>query len=278
MINFSKTINKLNIPITLKNNRKRFLCFYDSEFNAYDDNRNIQIPQEIVSIGLIVVDEDGNKLEDFYSLVSLKAARRISNRCTSITGIRNQDMKKAISFDKVVKNLLKIISKYHLNTIYCYGTEDKKNFLKTNDLYNDKNGGKKIAKMFTDVRSEFKKKTRNKVGDQGLQFLKAVCRIEGDVKHNALSDAIDLSNVYYNIMNIGYDERLFIKLSKDREEVSNYKRSRRFKEENAMLVPSEIYKAKNKLTEFLDLYEIPNVNIGVKKALIDDLDILFLKK
>lgn len=278
MLNLSKTINKLNIPIKLKNNKKRYLCFYDSEFNAYDDNRNMDIPQEIVSIGLIVVDEDGNKLEDFYSLISLKAAKRISRRCTDITGIKNQDMKKAIGFEKAIKHILKIISKYHLNSIYCYGMEDKKNFLKTNDLYNDNSGGKKIGKLLIDVRNEFKRKTKNKLGDQGIQFLKTVCRIDGEVKHNALSDAVDLSKIYYNIMNIGYDERLYIKLTKDREETSNYKRSRRFKEENAMLVSNEVYKSKNKIIEFLENHEIPNVNIGVKKALIDDLNLLFLKK
>ncbi len=69
----------------IKKPKAIYSCFYDSEFNAYDDGKSLNIPQEVVSVGICITNEKGVMIEKFYSLISLKAAKRISNRCTEIT-------------------------------------------------------------------------------------------------------------------------------------------------------------------------------------------------
>lgn len=259
-----------------KKPKTNYNCFYDSEFNAYDDEKSLSIPQEVVSVGLCITNEKGVIIEKFYSLIKLKAAKRISNRCTDITGIKTKDLKDADDFEKVSSKVAKLLRKYGINKVYCYGLEDKRVIDKTIELYDRKRDGRHISKLLYDVRIDLKKKTKDKVGDQGLNFLKKICRIEGNVIHDALQDAIDLAMVYHKITVSGYDEKIYAVLSKEREELSSYKRTRRVKEENATVVSDDLVHFKNKLVEFLEKNEISHMDNGAKRAIIDDLNLLFI--
>ena len=259
-----------------KKQKTIYNCFYDSEFNAYDDDKSFGVPQEVVSIGICITNDKGVIIEKFYSLISLKAAKRISRRCTDITGIKTKDLKDADDFEKVTSKVAKLLKKYGIAKVYCYGLEDKRALEKTLELYDRKRNAKYISKLLYDVRIDLKKKTRDKIGDQGLHFLKKICRLEGDVIHDALQDAIDLANVYYKISANDYDQKIYEKLSKEIEEVSSYKRTRRVKEEIAQVVSIELVKSKNKLVEYLEKNDIPHMDIGAKKAIIDDLNLLFI--
>ena len=260
----------------LKKVKTSFNCFYDSEFNAYDDGKNLNIPQEVVSIGVCITNDKGVIIEKFYSLISLKAAKRISNRCTEITGIKTKDLKDAENFEKVTSKVVKLLKKYSIKNVYCYGLEDKRILEKTIELYDRKRDGKYLSKLLYDVREDFKKKTKGKLGEQGLPFLKAVCEIDGPVIHDALQDAIDLARIYYRINNNSYNEKVYDRLSKEREELISYKRNRRIKEENATVVSDDLVHFKNKLVEYLEKNEIPHMDNGAKKAMIDDLNLLFI--
>lgn len=260
----------------LKKSKTNYNCFYDSEFNAYDDEKSLSIPQEVVSVGLCITNEKGVIIEKFYSLIKLKAAKRISNRCTDITGIKTKDVKDADDFEKVSSKVAKLLKKYGISKVYCYGLEDKRVLDKTIELYDRKRDGRYISKLLYDVRTDLKKKTKDKVGDQGLNFLKKICRIEGNVIHDALQDAIDLAMVYHKITVNGYDEKIYAVLTKEREELSSYKRTRRIKEENATVVSDDLVHFKNKLVEFLEKNEISHMDNGAKRAIIDDLNLLFI--
>lgn len=262
--------DKLKKPKTVYN------CFYDSEFNAYDDNKSMNIPQEVVSIGICITNYKGVIIEKFYSLISLKAAKRISNRCTEITGIKTRDLKDAENFEQVTAKVVKLLKKYNIRNIYCYGLEDKRVLEKTTGLYDNKRNGRYIARLLYDVREDFKKKTKGKVWDQGLPFLKGICEIDGPVMHDALQDAIDLALIYYKLNTSGYNEKVFEKLNSEREELISYKRNRRIKEENATVVSADIVKSKNKLVDYLEKNDILHMDAGAKRAIIDDLNLLFI--
>lgn len=261
---------------SIKKPKTIYNCFYDSEFNAYDDEKSLSIPQEVVSIGICITNDKGVIIEKFYSLISLKAAKRISRRCTDITGIKTKDLKDADDFEKVTAKVAKLLKKYDIKKVYCYGLEDKRVLDKTLELYDSKRHSKYISKLLYDVRIDFKKKTKDKVGDQGLQFLKKICHIDGNVVHDALQDAIDLANVYHKLSSNGYDEKIYKVLTKEREELSSYKRARRIKEENASVVSVDLVKYKNKLVDYLEKNDIPHMDNGAKKAIIDDLNLLFI--
>lgn len=262
----------------IKNTKNEYYCFYDSEFNAYDDAKNLHIPQEVISIGICITNESGVIIEKFYSLIKLKLAKKVSRRCTEITGIKTKDLKDAENFENVSIRIWKLLKKYKIKKIFCYGLEDKRMFEKTLELYDKKGNAKSIANLLYDVRQDFKKKTKGKVGDQGLQFLKKICDIEGSVLHDALQDAIDLARIYYKLSNVGYDEKKYNELTKEREELSSYKRTRRIKEENATVVSDDLVHFKNKLVEYLENNEISHMDNGAKKAIIDDLNLLFISE
>ena len=65
-------------------------------------------------------------------------------------------------------------------------------------------------------------------------------------------------------------------MSKEREELISYKRNRRIKEENATVVSDDLVHFKNQLVEYLERNEIPHMDNGAKRALIDDLNLLFI--
>ena len=94
---------------SIKKPKASYNCFYDSEFNAYDDDKATDIPQEVVSIGICITNEKGVIIEKFYSLIKLKAAKRISNRCTDITGIKTKDLKGADDFEMVSNKVAKLL-------------------------------------------------------------------------------------------------------------------------------------------------------------------------
>ena len=267
----------INIPIKNKKTGS-YLCFYDSEFNAYDDNTQLDIPQEVISIGICIIDLKGNLIDKYYSLIKLKAASKITKRATSITDIKTSDLKDALPFTKVINNVYKKVKEYGIDEIFCYGLEDRRMLQKTIELYKDKTNAIKVLKMLKDVRPDLKKRTKGKVGDQGLQFLKLICGYEEKVSHNALDDAIDLANVHRHIYNVGFNEKLFNELTKEREEISTYKRSRNIKPENSISAPNDIIKCKDKLIDFLEKQHIPNMNDGLKRAIIDDLNLLLKSK
>ena len=145
----------------LKKTKSGYNCFYDSEFNAYDDGKNLNIQQEVVSVGICITNEKGVIIEKFYSLISLKAAKRISNRCTEITGIKTKDLKDAEGFEKVMSKVAKLLKKYAIKNVYCYGLEDRRILEKNIELYDKKREGRYISRLLYDVRNDLKKKTKS---------------------------------------------------------------------------------------------------------------------
>ena len=248
-----------------------YLCFYDSEFNAHDKCDSKNFPQEIVSIGICIVDKQNIKYDTFHSYIKLKVAKRITKRCTELTKITNNNMLIAISFIDACEYINKLLKKYNIDNIYCYGLEDKNAFLNTLSLYKNISKYKNICNKFLDARTILKNKTNGLVGDQGLSFLKKICELDGEVEHNALSDAIDLANVYYAINNIGYNKKIYKKLMIEREETSCYKRAINVKPNQYIKSPIDIIKARNKLVHFIKNSKIPNMNNGTKNAICDDL-------
>ena len=257
--------------------KDNYYCFYDSEFNAYDYNVSHKYPQEVISIGICITDKENNIIEKYYSLIKLKAAKYITKRCSELTGITNKEMKMAIDFEESCKNVFNIINKYKINTIYTYGNEDKNAFIKTANLYKNIRRFNNISNMFRDIRIDFKDVTNGKVGEQGLLFLKKICNISGDVMHNALDDAVDLAKVAYVLLKKGYNKKIYKELSIEREETSNYKRSRNITDKNIIKAPQDVLKARNKVVNYLQEHSIPNLNNGIKRAIIDDLLLLFKK-
>lgn len=251
----------------------KYKCFYDSEFNAYDyDNGK---PQEVVSIGLVIMDQtNGQFVDTYYSTIRLKASK-LTKRCKSITGLTEDELKNSPSFYVVCKEIYKFIKDYNIDKIYALGQDDLKQFEETSKLYNRAKEIQDIAKKIVNIRKQFRSLTNQEIGDMGLKYLKQICNIKGAVEHNALQDAKDLANVDYVLRTVGYSDEHYQNIIKLRKEERLYEKSRNVQNEK-VYAPKEIVDARNQLVRFLKSGNNGSLDPIIMKAMIDDLESLIV--
>jgi len=268
-------IEKVKKLITYKEELKpvssKYLCFYDSEFNAtdYDDG----LPQEVVSIGIVIADRDGNFVDEYYSTIRLKAAKKVNHRCQKITGLTTKEIAKSPAFYTVCSEIDRFISKYKIGTIYALGKDDLSQFKITANLYNRTKAMGRIESKIVNIRRIFRELTNQEIADLGLHNLKQICGIDGEVKHNALQDAKDLANVYYELKTKGYSETIYKEILKERNNKRLYEKSRNVLDNEGIVAPTEIINARDMIINFLEDNK-PSINEIVLKAIIDDLKAL----
>ncbi len=78
-----------------------------------------QFEQEIISVGC--VDENG---KEFYSLVKPHSMRKMTGFITELTGITNDELRKAPDADAVFSELYDYINKNERSEFFCYGNCD----------------------------------------------------------------------------------------------------------------------------------------------------------
>ena len=71
---------------------------------------------------------------------------------------------------------------------------------------------------------------------------------------------------------------MFEVLSKEREDISNYKRSRNIRDGQKVAASIDIIKVRDKIVKFLRETEIKNLNDGIRYATTDDLIYLIIKQ
>ena len=254
----------------------KYICFYDSEFNACDYNNGMT--QEVVSIGIVIMDRNGNQVDEYYSTIRLKAARKLTRRCRRITGLTEEDMIDAPPFYIVCERVAKMIEKYKVLKIYCLGKEDIGEFRDTSKLYRPIPEFEIILNKLTNVRDELKNMSNPQVASLSLDHLKLVCEISGTAEHHALQDAKDLAEVYYKLKTFGYSEKILKDIMKNRNDANLYHRSRNIGDDEHLYVDENIYQAKETLVDFLLKQNDPHLNKIVVQALADDINTLIKYK
>jgi inhibitor of KinA sporulation pathway (predicted exonuclease) len=266
-----KTKNNILMREAARPVNTKYLCFYDSEFNACDYNDG-KI-QEVIAIGMVIVDKSWNYVDEFYSLVRLKKAKEITARCKKITGLTNEEVMNAPAFFKVCNDVSDFIAKYKIGTIYALGKDDQKQFKETAELYRQTPAMKKIGEKLVNIRNDLKRLVGLRVGELGLQALKRICGLSGPVAHNALQDAKDLAEVYHVLSTVGYSESEYKALLKERSDRALYDRARNVTEDETMEAPKEIVQAKDALVAFISSGN-SKLQPMIIQAIIDDLNTL----
>lgn len=253
----------------------KYKCFYDSEFNAYDyDNGK---PQEVVSIGLVIMDQtNGQFVDTYYSTIRLKASK-LTKRCKSITGLTEEELKNSPPFYVVCKEICNFIKGYNIDKIYALGQDDLKQFIETSKLYRKTKEIDEIAKKIANIRKQLRLLTSQEIGDMGLKYLKQICNIDGPVEHNALQDAKDLALVDYTLRSVGYSEAHYQEIIQLRKEERLYEKSRNIQNER-IYAPKEIVEARNHLVKYLRDGHSGNIDPIIMKAIIDDLETLIVQE
>ncbi|MCC9640123.1 exonuclease, partial [Clostridioides difficile] len=76
----------------------KYKLFIDFEFNILDDNKNKPKEYngaELISIGGVLVDNEFNTIDNYYSLVKPKYNKILSNKCKNLTKLNQLDINNA---------------------------------------------------------------------------------------------------------------------------------------------------------------------------------------
>lgn len=196
--------------------------FMDLEFDHYNGY------PEILSIGAVKCDRKYNTLDKFYTITKPLKRKKISEAVKELTGLNEDIIKeRGKELSTTLNELLEWIGKDKIQ-IFVWGNEDKRvldraiRALNATDKYNS------ISRKMIDIQPSLCKTIFDTNRIFSLEKMKYLYNIEGKVKHEALSDAIDLMTVCKKYKTTKIDnERLISIYNKSEEKLTDY--SKEFK-------------------------------------------------
>ncbi|MDW0041806.1 3'-5' exonuclease [Clostridioides difficile] len=105
----------------------KYKLFIDFEFNILDDNKNKPKEYngtELISIGGVLVDNEFNTIDNYYSLVKPRYNKILSNKCKNLTKLNQLDINNAPNLLYVMDDFYKWFCKFDDVTIYNWGDFD----------------------------------------------------------------------------------------------------------------------------------------------------------
>ncbi|MCE4772328.1 exonuclease domain-containing protein [Clostridioides difficile] len=202
----------------------KYKLFIDFEFNILDDNKNKPKEYngaELISIGGILVDNEFNTIDNYYSLVKPKYNKILSNKCKNLTKLNQLDINNAPNLLYVMDDFYKWFCKFDDVTIYNWGDFDIAGLLTSFRVYKYTGKCLELFNMMIDIQPFISQHItyNNRILSKQISLLnmKKIFSVKGDIKHNSLSDAVDLMNVckcfFFNSpKNIDILEELYNKL------------------------------------------------------------------
>lgn len=178
--------------------------YIDAEFDAVRINRKFY--QMVISLGAVMVDQQGIQLDTFYALVKPYNFKRLTNVVKRMTKLHDDLILQAESLLCVEAQFKQWIASFvrekDMVTLYSFGPDDRRTITQNClALHIDEEG------LFARV-VDLQKSLSATVSHQGrmisntlsLDDMKAVYEIAGVVDHNALSDAIDLMKIHQAVL------------------------------------------------------------------------------
>ena len=256
--------------------RQEYNAFVDFEFTCSKSKKDFKYPEiqsEVLSIGICITDNQGNIIDKFYSTIKPKYNDILTPYCISLTHLKQEEIDNSEDLITVFKNAAVFLKKYHIGILNAFGTSDYNQTKTDIDRFKDDENYPillKFVNKVTNIQPEIIKCLIGFRQEISLEDAKNLCGISGNVKHNALSDAIDLSKVVFATFFNPPSEKKIIKYIAQREKHIKYKQLRHFKTHQLKLNDED----KEKFLNVCDILEnnFPN-NIKIE-AFIDDL--LFL--
>lgn len=264
-----KYINNINKAL-----KDKYYAFVDFEFTCSDkikDFKNKKHIGEVLSIGLVICDVENNIIETFYETVKPKYNYKLTPFCINLTKLTQEEIDNSRNLPNVLSSAMKIINKYEIKSIYSFGTSD---FIQTKrDVENYAGHAlyKRSLKFVNMIKNCQKTTVARLIGEMveiSLNDCKTLLNIEGDVLHNALSDAIDLSNIYFKSIYQPPSNKSVFEYKQRKDAIYKYRQYRNFRTEKLELSEDE----KTKIINVCDILAKNNNIDKIKiKAIIDDL-------
>lgn len=183
----------------------KYRCFMDFEYTAsgdknYDKNND---GIEVISIAGVVIDDNDNTVDEFYELVKPFKNTSLHQYCIDLTGITQEMVDNANSFNQVANNFMKFINKYMDKELYLYvwGDFDKIALNKTIAINSYDGEFNYIKNNIVNVQKRICCSIQYKGAiikhAWNLQNVKKVYGLSVSTnEHNALFDARDLRDVF----------------------------------------------------------------------------------
>ena len=167
--------------------KDRYIGFIDCEANC----------RYAISIGISIYDTQENEIVDtYYSLVKYKTFECLDKYVEKLTHLTTNMIKQAPNMDVVANEISAFLKKYNIHLLYAWGPDDKKYVQKYQSEYDKINEiSNKIVNIQKIISSVVYETFHN--DSISLDNMKRIYHIDDKkVTHNALDDAIDLTNVF----------------------------------------------------------------------------------
>lgn len=152
--------------------------------------------EDVISVGMIITNPAHEELDRFYSTIQLKPGHKLPPLITELTGLTNDDLEFAPSYEDVMTELVSRVRKYQVGKICVWGG-DKNSFQRDYDSRDLEKPLKRSVAKFISTFDNIQKEVSLDITDGldanlSLADMKTICGLGGHVEHNALSDAEDM--------------------------------------------------------------------------------------
>lgn len=200
---FVKYYYHLHMPhdiYCIENNALVKHVYIDAEFDAVKFNGRYH--QMVISLGAVCCDKNGTVFDKFYDTVRPKYYQRTSKVVLKMTGLEEELIRSSRSLQEVLNDFYAwrnaIDKEVEHFQYYSFGPDDKRTLLQHCKIEHIE-----MDSTFTtvhDLQKPLSASVRYKdvlvSPTLSLDHLKLVYGIQGEVEHNALTDAIDLMHVH----------------------------------------------------------------------------------
>ncbi len=152
--------------------------------------------EDVISVGVVITNPQHEELDRFYSTVQLTRGHKLPPLISELTGLTNEELEVAPSYESVMTELISRIKKWQVGKICVWGG-DKNSFQRDFESRNlDKPLKRSVAKFistFENIQKDVSLDITDGLdANLSLADMKTICGLGGYVAHNALNDAEDM--------------------------------------------------------------------------------------
>lgn len=221
-----------NKPENIKDGEK-YHAFLDAEYTCfmnYDRKFDRNHSNEVISVGLIIADHNYNYVEEFYTPVCPKYNPVLTRYCKELTGLSQEEIDGAPTFEQAFGKIEKILQKYRINILYVWGSDrvTLEDNLRRNHPFIAKRYRRLVGRV-TDITKKLTVKVFGYRMSLSLADMKYICDMDHVISHNALDDARDLYLITRAVMTNRCRKARVEQLEKYISRRDTYHRYRRFR-------------------------------------------------
>ena len=240
------------------------VAFLDTEYVTTQQKHGR--PAKLVSVGLVICRGDFEEMDRYHSYIHMEG--ELHDKFRELTGITEKNLRHAPSYEKVMEQVGKRLDEYEVKHIFVWGPDKiviQRDFMEYREMISKKSRKtiNHMLRMMKDVEVIYSRKLE--LRSIGIANLKYLCGLGNEVRHDALSDAVDLKNVIRHMDTNGCPKYMVVAMRSYLTDKELYCRCRRFHEKWDNVPESLLEKSREVMAELGQLETME------AKALRDDI-------